>query len=203
MDTHSNRKQRQPREQQKLATREAIVAAAKELFARQGLLATTTAEIAAAAGVSHGTLFLHFPRREDLQREVIGLVGERIADALHRAAAGGACLADILRHHLEAIAAEESFYRQLVIAAPLLGREARATLIGIQSAVAHHLFESKESSTKHPQQQWSQERRVLVFNTWIGLVHHYIVNADLFAPEKSVVEEWGEKLIAHFVEMAE
>lgn len=189
------------RERQKLATRETILAAAQELFGRKGLLETTTAEIARSAGVSHGTLFLHFPRREDLQREVIGRVGERIAGALHDAVEAGSGLSDILRSHLAAIASEEAFYRQLVIAAPLLGREARAALVGIQSAAAHHLFESTGSSGLDRTEKGSEGKQALFFNTWIGLVHHYVVNADLFAPGKSVILEWGERLISHFVEI--
>ncbi|MGY1745122.1 TetR/AcrR family transcriptional regulator [Blastococcus sp. SYSU D00695] len=43
--------------------RQAIVAAAIELFATQGLAATTTAEIARAAGVSSGALFHYFPSK--------------------------------------------------------------------------------------------------------------------------------------------
>ena len=54
------------REQNKLAKRTRLLAAARRLFAKRGFAATTTAEIAAQAGVATGTLFLYFESKEDL-----------------------------------------------------------------------------------------------------------------------------------------
>ena len=54
------------RERKKRRTREAIVAAAMELFERRGFDAVTVAEIARAADVSEKTVFNHFPAKEDL-----------------------------------------------------------------------------------------------------------------------------------------
>jgi AcrR family transcriptional regulator len=50
--------------QAKQATRERIVAAAAELFRRQGFEATTTRDIAQAAGTATGTLFNYFATKE-------------------------------------------------------------------------------------------------------------------------------------------
>ncbi|WP_170210022.1 TetR/AcrR family transcriptional regulator [Propioniferax innocua] len=47
-------------------TREAILKSATRLFDERGFTATTVAEIAADAGVSQRTFFLHFPSKEDL-----------------------------------------------------------------------------------------------------------------------------------------
>jgi AcrR family transcriptional regulator len=54
------------RERRKRETREAIGAAAERLFAERGYDGVTVADIAAAAGVSVKTLFVHFPSKEDL-----------------------------------------------------------------------------------------------------------------------------------------
>ncbi|TDC99358.1 TetR family transcriptional regulator [Nonomuraea deserti] len=54
------------RERKKRRTREALIAAAVELFRRQGYEVTTVAQIAAAADVSTRTFFLHFPTKEDV-----------------------------------------------------------------------------------------------------------------------------------------
>jgi len=54
------------RERSKLEKLDRIRAVARKLFARQGFESTTTKQIAAAADIGSGTLFLYAPRKEDL-----------------------------------------------------------------------------------------------------------------------------------------
>src|SRR4051794_37537667 len=54
------------RERKKRASRDAIAATARRLFAERGYDAVTVAEVAAAADVSEKTVFNHFPTKEDL-----------------------------------------------------------------------------------------------------------------------------------------
>ncbi len=51
------------RDERRAATREALADAALRLFSTQGVEATTVEEIAATAGVSARTFFLHFPAK--------------------------------------------------------------------------------------------------------------------------------------------
>lgn len=63
-------------------TRAAIRDAANDLFLRDGVEATTVDAIVAAAGISKGTFYLHFPRKEDLLLEYGTRRLERIRDML-------------------------------------------------------------------------------------------------------------------------
>jgi AcrR family transcriptional regulator len=51
--------------------RQAIIDAALPLFARKGFAATTTRELAAAAGVSEALIFKHFPSKAALYAEIL------------------------------------------------------------------------------------------------------------------------------------
>lgn len=51
-------------------TRERLVRAALELFTTRGYHETTTPLIAARAGVAEGTIYRHFPSKEDLLNEI-------------------------------------------------------------------------------------------------------------------------------------
>ena len=48
-----------------------MLEAASRLMSEQGFAGTRTADVAEDVGVSHGALFVHFPRREDLLLEVV------------------------------------------------------------------------------------------------------------------------------------
>ncbi len=52
------------------ATRQRLLRAALELFTTNGFQATTTPEIAERAGVAEGTIYRHFPGKEQLLNEV-------------------------------------------------------------------------------------------------------------------------------------
>ena len=63
--------------------RQLILSAAKRCFARHGFAGTTTKSVAAAAAISEGLLFKHFPTKSALYAEILAEACE--ADpALHR-----------------------------------------------------------------------------------------------------------------------
>ncbi|HXP26713.1 MAG TPA: helix-turn-helix domain-containing protein, partial [Steroidobacteraceae bacterium] len=63
--------------------RQLILGAAKRCFARSGFAGTTTKSVAAAAAISEGLLFKHFPTKSALYAEILAEACE--ADpALHR-----------------------------------------------------------------------------------------------------------------------
>src|SRR6058998_3589897 len=78
---------------------EAVLRAAKELFADEGLDAQMP-EVAKAAGVGVGTVYRHFPTKDDL---ITALVAERFERLAEKAREGLACedawdgIADFIR----------------------------------------------------------------------------------------------------------
>lgn len=75
------------RQQQALATRTAIISAARDLWARQGFFATSTSDIVSAAGVgTRGAFYAHFADREQLFLAVVDDVHHGIAQLLQERA---------------------------------------------------------------------------------------------------------------------
>ena len=65
-------------------TRQRIIDAARELHGEQGISATSWDDIAARAGVGVGTVYRHFPTKEDLIRALADARFEAFAEAGHR-----------------------------------------------------------------------------------------------------------------------
>ena len=76
---------RRPRTVDPEAKREAILAAAEHLFAERGYSATSTAAIAARAGVAAGTVFTHFADKATLLAALHRRIERRFADAMSEA----------------------------------------------------------------------------------------------------------------------
>ncbi|QKV90755.1 TetR/AcrR family transcriptional regulator [Streptomyces sp. NA02950] len=185
------------RAEQKEATRQRLIVQAVRLVGERGFGQTRTVDVAKAARVSHGTVFTHFPSREDLVLAVAGHIGRKTTDRLHELAGAGRGLDDVLQAHLQCLQENEDAYRQLVLEAPLLPAEFRATWVGLQSAVSSYVCAAAEAEAAEGRTRALPAH--LVFNTWIGLVHHYLVNKDLFVTEGSVIAAHGPSLTEYFM----
>src|SRR6476659_8497010 len=89
------------RERIRLATSAAILAAAEEVFAAEGLEKARMNDIAARAGVAVGTLYNHFKDRDDLLAGLLTVRREELLELMERAyEAPGLAFRDRLKHVL-------------------------------------------------------------------------------------------------------
>ncbi len=184
---------------QKRQTRASLIDTAYDLFSQRGFLNTRMADIALAANVSHGTLFAHFKTQEKLLSEVIETYGGQLALHMYEVAANCIHMEDILSSHLAGIYEFEPFYARLAAEAPFLPPIARDVWIGIQSAISFHFGQVAEREILAG--RCADMPTWILFNTWIGLLHHYLTNADLFAPDGSVIERYSSDLVKYFIRM--
>ena len=70
------------------ATREALLAAARQQFVRKGFAATSTPEIVAAAGVTRGALYHHFKDKGELFQALLAEEAQAVATQIEAAADG-------------------------------------------------------------------------------------------------------------------
>ena len=68
-----------PRSRKGVETRARLVAAAKEVFERDGFLDARISDIAERAGLSHGSFYHYFESKEEVFREVANEVDERLS----------------------------------------------------------------------------------------------------------------------------
>ena len=69
-------------------TREELVAAARRVFERDGYSSARVADIAAAAGVAHGSFYTYFASKQDVFLAVMHQVGEQFEEAVAPLPAG-------------------------------------------------------------------------------------------------------------------
>jgi AcrR family transcriptional regulator len=105
------------------ATRGALIAAARRLFAERGYAAVGTPEVAAAAGVTRGALYHQFTDKADLFLAVYELVEQEITERIGElvAAAGATDPVEALTAGAEAFldaCAEPEIQRIVLIEAP-------------------------------------------------------------------------------------
>ncbi len=78
-DTNGNDKPSGPRSRKGVETRARLVAAAKDIFERDGFLDARISDIAEKAGLSHGSFYHYFESKEEVFREVVAEVDERLS----------------------------------------------------------------------------------------------------------------------------
>jgi AcrR family transcriptional regulator len=118
------------RERKKARTREAIIDAALDLFARKGFDATTIEDIAAAADVSPRTFFRYFDSKVDLVMAHNEAHGDKVAPlVVARPASEGPleALRQVMQQMLLELLADPSVVRefQVMMGAPTLRKLAR------------------------------------------------------------------------------
>ncbi|HEX6179583.1 MAG TPA: TetR/AcrR family transcriptional regulator, partial [Thermoanaerobaculia bacterium] len=92
--------------------RDRILRAAVEVFAQSGYFNAKVSEIAKAAGVADGTIYLYFDGKEDLLINIFREHTRSYLQSLHEAFVGVSRAEDrirlIIRHHLESLGADRA-----------------------------------------------------------------------------------------------
>lgn len=187
------------RKEQKERTRAGLVAEAEELFAAHGISSTTTADIAKSLKVSHGTLFVHFPTREDLIKAVVEDFGERLSSALGKRCADDLVLKDLLKSHLVVLAEFEDFYMRLISESQSLPPHIRSIVYSMNASLSYRFYRAAKNEMDRG--LIKKMTQVQFFNTWMGLVHYNIMNRDLFSEKTPILHEVGNELLKHFLNL--
>ena len=186
------------RQLQKENTRQKIIRAAYQVYSEQGFTAATSA-IAVKAGVSHGTVFVHFQSLSELLTCLVEDFGTTLVSEIHDLAETSHNVEDLLQTHLKILTKHEDFYIRLITEKALLPHDTQMTFVNIQSTLAYHFSKVIEQEIKA---QTIKDMPVhMIFNAWMGLVHYYLLNKDFFSPETPLLERYGPELTTAFLEL--
>jgi AcrR family transcriptional regulator len=187
------------RDSQKAATRARILAVAAGLCRSHGFLALRTLDVAREAGLAHGSVFVHFPSREDLLAAVIGDMAAAMLSDIHARVEAGAGFEAVLAGHLDGLRGTEDLYSWLVREQGGLPVDPADELAGVHSTLSWHLAQAAERERRQGRLKDLPDH--FLFNCWIGLLHHYLANRERFAPGGSVLERCGPELLRDFLAM--
>lgn len=114
-----------------------LIAVARQLFVERGYAETGTPDLVAAAGMTRGALYHHFEDKKALFRAVVVAESRAVAEAVERAAPGGADpVADLVvggEAYLDAMS-EPGRARLLLVEAPAVLGTTEATAIDAEHA---------------------------------------------------------------------
>ena len=182
---------------QKEMTRDRIIRAAMKLYLVNGISNTTTDAVSREANLSHGAIFVHFATREDLLINVLERFSKEIGNEIHDIASAEGDLQSILIAHLKVLEEYERFYTELIKNTDSLPKEAGNMLISLQSILSRHFSVAIERA--QGEGTVKDLPLYIIFNTWLGLVHYYLMNAAFFAPGESVLKRYEKELVGNFM----
>lgn len=180
------------RQEQKEATRQLIIKTAMDVYAQYGF-SVPTSLIAKQAGLAHGSVFAHFPTVEDLVSCVLQTFFDDLGLRLHNLSSMGCTIEELLSFHLSVLEEHEALYKRIICETALLPKDTQISLISAQSVVSYHLSKALEKGIAE-----GTIKNVplhMLFNTWLGLVHYYLQNSELFSPNDSVLRRYKGELI--------
>ncbi len=189
------------RAKQRADTRQKIISAALLLFEDKGFIESKTQELATMAGVSHGLIFAHFKTKDDLLLAVANQFLSQVDLLTRKALRESRTLEELLHAHLFALARYEKLYTRFIQEKHLLPEKVQSLLVEINSAVSSHLKTVIVNEKNKIHLGIKEQELFFLFNCWLGLVHHYLMNANLFAHGKSVIAEKKNEMVSTFIRL--
>ena len=187
------------REKVKLETRKKILRLAKEEFIEKGLLELSTVTIAKKANIAHGTVFFHFPTKEDLMMEMLDIELLKITAELNPLLTDVHDIRILLDHYLDFVASEEPFLAMIAKEAPLYAPPMRRMVMGREGAVRHYFHMALTAEMKAGRIKSMDPTIVLTF--LFATINDFLRFRDAYRNGESVIAEKKEVIISTFMQL--
>ncbi len=184
------------RAESKQKTRFTLMQAAREEFVANGFLYATTADIAARAGVAHGTLFLHFQTKRNLILEILDREFLEVTDELHRLLYGDHDLGELLERYLDFLERSEPFFAVVCREMPYYPMKLRRQIMLRESAVRHYFYNALERGIRKG--KYKDVDITMALSMLFETLHSLLANRELFADQASVIAEKRKPIAESF-----
>ena len=189
------------RQVQKQFTREKIINAAKQIFIEKGIINTATSQIAEAAGIAHGTLFLHFPNKDSLVIELLDVELAKFSDNIKQLIVETTDIDKILDQYLNLIQMEEGFFSSLARELPNYKDELRRKILFRESLIREHFHQVIEKGIEQNIYANIDIPSALTF--LFGTINYYLSLKTSFIKDGSVIEKFHDQIIKIFMKILE
>jgi len=189
------------RQTQKQFTREKIISATKLIFIEKGIINTATSQIAEAAGIAHGTLFLHFPIKDSLVIELLDVELTKFSDNLKQLILETTDVKTILDQYLNLIQKEEGFFSSLARELPSYKSELRRKILFRESLIREHFHQVIEKGIEQNIYADIDISSTLTF--LFGTINYYLSLKTSFVQDRSVIEKFHDQIIEIFMKLLE
>ena len=189
------------RQAQKQFTREKIIIAAKQIFIEKGIINTATSQIAEAAKIAHGTLFLHFPNKDSLVIELLDVESSKFSDSMKQLIFETTDVKTILDQYLNLIQAEEGFFSSLARELPYYKDELRRKILFRESLIREHFHQVIEKGIE--QNIFANIDIPSALTFLFGTINYYLSLKTSFVQDGSVIEKFHDQIIEIFMKLLE
>lgn len=189
------------RELQRERTRERLLVEGEREFVRSGFRDASTAAIAKAAGVAHGTVFLHFPTREELLSEIVLRHAQEAMNALHARVERSAELEALCDAHLEVIARREDFEVALAKESAVLPPALQRRVVIARTGIGHLFYERIRAGIASG--AYLEVDPTVALSFWFGTLQYHLAHRELFAPRGGLIKARGAGFKTFFLQSLE
>ena len=189
------------RQAQKQFTHNKIINATRQIFIEKGIINTATSQIAEAAGIAHGTLFLHFPNKDSLVIELLDTELAKFSDNLKQLILETTDVRTILNQYLNLIQEEEGFFSSLARELPNYKNELRRKILFRESLVREHFHQAIEKGIE--QNIYAEVDIPSALTFLFGTINYYLSLKTSFVQDGSVIEKFHDNIIAIFMKIIE
>jgi len=187
------------RQIQKKRTRNFLLETAKTCFVKNGFLKTTTSEIAQAAGVAHGTLFLHFKTKEALIVEIVDNEMETVSRQIHELSRHAEDLEQLLAEYLDFLEEREDLFSVLARELPFYKGELRRKILYRESIIRSRFYQAIEDGIEKKIYRKCNISSVITF--LFATLNYYLSLKPIFVEEGSVIRKFGNDIKSTFMMM--